>query len=229
MMEVETDFEVSPEDEEAFRLELEALGDASCSETESEDDDADLVVVGASDSSSEDEDEDDALAEGRVVATDTDFGASLNDLRNLFKKRDEKLHDYEDVLTTLSENIRDSTAKLKRPDSAADAEEAGKENVRAPTTSDHALSEEIADEAAKRDEAARKFRLMEQERERHREKQRQELEWRSEAERLKREEESRLEMARLEAESKARLAAIEESFKREEMKLQLELEQERIE
>ena len=228
-MEVETDFEVSPEDEEAFRLELEALGDASCSETESEDDDADLVVVGASDSSSEDEDEDDALAEGRVVATDTDFGASLNDLRNLFKKRDEKLHDYEDVLTTLSENIRDSTAKLKRPDSAADAEEAGKENVRAPTTSDHALSEEIADEAAKRDEAARKFRLMEQERERHREKQRQELERRSEAERLKREEESRLEMARLEAESKARLAAIEESFKREEMKLQLELEQERIE
>ncbi|UPR03266.1 hypothetical protein HOP50_12g65940 [Chloropicon primus] len=227
-------YEPSPEDEEAFRLELEALGDASCSDTESDSDDEGLLRrYQLNDESSSDEGDEEP-------SCSTEFSASLNNLRTIFKKREEKLHDYEDVLSTLSENIRDSTAKLKPPRSCQDEEGGGedKENAAGPVGSaakaleagqGAELSKEIMEEAASRNEAARKFKLMEQERERQRDKQRLELEKKAEEERLQREEESRLEMARLEEESRARLEAIEESFKQAEMELAQEEEKERAE
>ena len=142
------------------------------------------------------------------------------------------------MLTTLSENIRDSTQRLK-PSKVND--DGGKENEAASDTGpsgggraeegakDAELSEEILREAASRDAAARKFRLVEQERERQREKQREELERRAAEEMARREEESRAEMERLERESQARMEAIEESFKQAELELAMEAEKEREE
>ena len=241
------EFKLTPEEEEEFQRELEALGDAeaSCSSFSDSEDEALEERVEVMSSGSEDEDDE----------YSSNLTASLRDLKAMFQKREEKLHDYEDVLCTLSENIRDSTANLpKRPstnlegqpllqkqqelqgsDGGVDKENviletstSGKETVE-PDVSSVTLSKDILEEAESRNAAARKFKLVEQERERAREKQKVERERRIREEQLRQEEESKLAMQKLEEESRARLAAIEESFKQAEKELQIEVEQQKVE
>lgn len=70
----EPGFEPSPEDEEAFRLELEALGDSECSDTESDSGDG-----------GESSSDDDEAGEEPTCSQADDFSASLSNLKTLFR------------------------------------------------------------------------------------------------------------------------------------------------
>ena len=80
----EPGFEPSPEDEEAFRLELEALGDSECSDTESEygDGGAERYLLNNGGESSSDDDE---AGEEPTCSQADDFSASLSNLKTLFR------------------------------------------------------------------------------------------------------------------------------------------------
>ena len=77
----EPGFEPSPEDEEAFRLELEALGDSECSDTES-DGGAERYLLNNGGGSSSDDDE---AGEEPTCSQVDDFSASLSNLKTLFR------------------------------------------------------------------------------------------------------------------------------------------------